>query len=153
MNDNSKIDGDVLYACVASLSDLFQELLDQLETERSALRCRDLGALRDAIDGKATTCSRIERFFDDLPAPLPDLVEGVTGDIRGKLDTLHDKLRELAREAKDSNAVNGKIIHRSQQSARDLIGILGDSQHHVLYGEHGVYQNRATHRGFSITQA
>jgi flagellar biosynthesis/type III secretory pathway chaperone len=149
----TQIDATSLQTRIEYLSTQFQELLNCLERERTALRRRDLESLHDATEAKARTCAGIEAALCTLEAPLPDLIDRVDSPAHEKLDALHTNLRELAREAQDSNAVNGKIIHRSQQSVRDLIGILGDTHRDVLYGEQGVFRTNPAIRSGAIAQA
>ena len=138
---------------VSALTELFSHLLDCLENERSALRARSLNNLHDATEAKSRACASIESALGTLGAPLAELIEEVDAASRIRLDVLHRQVRELAREAKDSNAVNGRIIHRSQQSVRDLISILGDNHQDELYGEQGVFRISHSSRGGAIAQA
>jgi flagellar biosynthesis/type III secretory pathway chaperone len=138
---------------IQTLIEQFQELLSCLEQERLALRRRDLTSLHAASEAKARVCAVIEAALGRFGEPLPDLIAAFHGEESKRLDVLHGNLRELAREAQDSNAVNGKIIHRSQQSVRDLIAILGDTHRDVLYGEQGVFRSSPSWHGRAIAQA
>ena len=153
MNKHAVTDATSLETRIVALTTLFSELLNCLEAERGALRKRVLDALHDATEAKARTCANIEAALGEVGAPLSDLIAGVDDASRPRLDALHRTLKELAREAKDSNTVNGRIIHRSQQSVRELIGILGDNHQDELYGEHGVFRSSPSSRGFAIAQA
>jgi flagellar biosynthesis/type III secretory pathway chaperone len=144
---------DSLETRITALTELFSQLLDCLEEERGALRTRSLTALHAATEAKSLACAGIESALTGLGAPLVELIEKVDAASRTRLDALHRQLRELAREAKDSNAVNGRIIHRSQQSVRDLINILGDNHQDELYGEHGVFRSSLSGRSSAIAQA
>lgn len=149
----SSVDVASLETRLEALTARFQELLSCLELERSALRRRDLLNLHDATEAKARVCADIESSLSGFREPIPDLLEGLQTADRKRLDSLHTTLRELAREAQDSNAVNGKIIHRSQQSVRDLIAILGDTHRDVLYGEQGVFRSSPSWHGRAIARA
>ncbi len=153
MDKHLDLDTGSLETRVTALTELFSQLLDCLEGERSALRARSLNNLHDATEAKARACASIESALAALGAPLAELIEKAEAPSRTRLDALHRQLRELAREAKDSNAVNGRIIHRSQQSVRDLISILGDNHQDELYGEQGVFRSSHSGRGSAIAQA
>jgi len=153
MDNTSELIATSLETRVNALTELFSHLLDCLESERTALRARSLDSLHDATETKARACASIESALGALGAPLAELIEAVEPTSRTRLDALHRQVRELAREAKDSNAVNGRIIHRSQQSVRDLISILGDNHQDELYGEQGVFRSSLSARGSAIAQA
>lgn len=151
--NHSPVDVAPLETRLEALVARFQELLSCLELERSALRRRDLLNLHDATEAKARLCADIESSLGAFRDPIPDLLDRLPASDRKRLDKLHTTLRELAREAQDSNAVNGKIIHRSQQSVRDLIAILGDTHRDVLYGEQGVFRSNPSWQGRAIARA
>ena len=153
MTNSLEHPADSLVTRITALTELFSRLLDCLEDDRSALRSRSLETLQGATEAKSRTCASIESALTGLGAPLGELIEEVDAASRTRLDALHKHLRELAREAKDSNAVNGRIIHRSQQSVRDLISILGDNHQDELYGEQGVFRISHSSRGSAIAQA
>lgn len=150
---NPDIDVESVSTRIIALIGQFQELLSCLEQERSSLRRRELISLHDATEAKARVCANIESAMTAFGEPIPDLIARAAKADRSRLDALHNTLRDLAREAQDSNAVNGKIIHRSQQSVRDLISILGDTHRDVLYGEQGVFRSNPTWQGRAIARA
>ena len=119
------------------LQGLQESLIGTLEQEREALRNRSFELLGKATEQKLAVCQQIEASLQALPAPVADLIDGAPEDSQPELELHHTRLCELAREAKDLNAVNGKIISRSQQSVRELIGALNGHDAHALYGAQG----------------
>lgn len=122
---------------VSRLLGALQELLSEIATERDCLANRDADQLADSTRRKALLIEQVNQRTAELPAPLPELVAKATGDQRRKLEAHHTSLIELAEQAKDSNAVNGKIIARSQQSARELLAMMTASETAGLYGSSG----------------
>ena len=129
---------DALQSVLESLTGHYEHLLAALDAERDALRVRDATALQLATENKRQLCVDIEALHGQFDTPLRDRIEAQPQPGREKLELLHTHLCTLAREAQDLNAVNGKIIGRSQQSVRELIGMLHGRDSHALYGAHGV---------------
>ena len=135
---DSEIDSkdlDLLHTLETLTAD-YQALLASLEEERDALRGRSYEALASATQLKSEVCARIEQRLNDMPMALADWVEAES-ERNEKVELLHTRLCAVAREAKDFNAVNGKVISRSQQSVRELIGVFNGHDPHALYGAHG----------------
>ncbi len=140
-------------ATLLTLSGLYEALVGTLENERAALRAHSYEQLGQATDQKAALCAEIEARMSALPCPLADLLSSADADNRENLDLLHNNLCEVAREAKDFNAVNGKIISRSQQSVRELIGVINGYEPNALYGAHGTALHGHSSGGPAIANA
>lgn len=122
---------------VVSLLETLRALLNEIGTERECLAQRDADLLAASTERKTLLIETVNQQTAELPAPLPDLIARATGDQRAKLEAHHSSLIELAEQARDSNAVNGKIIARSQQSARELLAMMTDSESSGIYGASG----------------
>ncbi len=153
MDNSESLSQEVVGQEILTLCGLYESLISTLEQEREALRSRDSHALEESTSRKLAICERIEAQQLALPAAIADLVAQTPADSREKLETAHNHLTGLAREAKDLNAVNGKIISRSQQSVRELIGVLHGQNHHALYGAHGNSARGNTSTGPAIANA
>ena len=144
-------DGDIkqhLSGLVSSTA----RLCELLQRERRALIGRDHQQLQQILDDKRDVCADIDRYSQALgPVPLPEQLESCSGQERTELDRLHTSLLELADRAQEYNAVNGKIVRRSQQSVRDLIHIISGMDAEVLYGHQG--QTMASAQGTAIARA
>ncbi len=113
-----------------TLTAQFQELLDLLEQERTALTAHDGTALDAVVAEKNRVCQEIA----DCLAGAPELTARQNFD---ELDDDHKSLLNLAQLARDSNLVNGKILHRSQQSVREILSILSGKSLDGLYEQSG----------------
>ncbi|MCR9278803.1 MAG: flagellar protein FlgN [Pseudomonadaceae bacterium] len=122
---------------VSQLTHALEELLAQIAIERDCLARRDAVQLASSTERKAHLIDRVNQITAALPAPLPTLIDNSSGPQRAKLEADHNSLIELAEQARDSNAVNGKIIARSQQSARELLAMMTASESNGLYGSSG----------------
>jgi flagellar biosynthesis/type III secretory pathway chaperone len=120
------------------LTALTEQLNDVLALERAALTDRDLAALTEATDNKVTVCKQIESATRDLgPLPLSEQLASLDAVDRAALEPLHKKLVAVSEKSREYNAVNGKIVHRSQQSVRELIKLMSGTDADLLYGESG----------------
>ena len=116
----------------------FNELLKCLETERAALIAHDGQALDACVAHKQALCASIAEGFAAAPELTAELQRAAGGpDGPDELDEDHKTLLELAIAARDYNLVNGKILHRSQQSVREILGILSGKSLDGLYGQSG----------------
>ena len=123
---------------IAELSALMSELIDVLAEERHCLTTRDSDQLEKCVASKATVCEQINaklKADETLVSCLSESAEAVTA--QSELAPDHKKLIELALTARDSNLVNGKILHRTQQSVREILGILSGTSIDGLYGQTG----------------
>ena len=137
-----------LKALIGSSDSLCKLLLQ----EREALISRDSQLLQQIIDAKRDVCSCIEADTRRLgPTPLPEQIEAADSVHAQELDVLHKSLLALADKAQEYNAVNGKIVHRSQQSVRDLIHLISGMDAELLYGNQG--QTMASAQGTAIARA
>ncbi len=149
----SKFDPEDLSSTLQTLLGLQEALIGTLEQERAALKDQSYSRLGEATERKSAVCQQIEDQLRLLPAPLADLVEQAPADARQNLDAHHTRLCALAREAKDLNAVNGKIVHRSQRSVRELIGVLNGHDAYALYGAEGRSARSPENLGPAIANA
>ena len=134
---------------LVALSDGLCELL---LTERQALTDRDPSSLQTILDAKRAKCGEIEEMTLALGAtPLSQQIQDAPGALRKELEHLHTSLLEQADRAQEYNAVNGKIVRRSQQSVRDLIHLISGMDAELLYGDQG--QTMATAQGTAIAKA
>ncbi len=108
----------------------FQALLDLLEQERAALIAHDGAELEAVVGEKNRICQEIANRL----AESPELTARQNFD---ELDDDHKSLLNLAQLARDSNLVNGKILHRSQQSVREILSILSGKSLDGLYEQSG----------------
>ena len=138
---------------LAGLTDDFTGLLTALENEQRALRCRDAEQLAAAAEHKQALCRTIEQKATLFPHALADQIDALPADAQAELRPRHKTLMRLAREAQDFNAVNGMVIQRSQQSVRELIGIVSGLERDALYGAHGAADPAASAAGTAIARA
>ncbi len=122
---------------VADLQSALHELVLEIATERDSLASRDADQLAASTERKTHLLEQVNQLTSQLPAPLPELIARAEGEQRSKLEAHHTSLINLAEQARDSNAVNGKIIARSQQSARELLAMMTASESPGLYGASG----------------
>ena len=145
---------DVDEELATSLEEDFRTLIALLDTEREALINHDADALQSCVGKKNELCQQIAA---SLASPTGmTLARAIAGQSPEKPDTDHKSLAtlvNLASSARDSNLVNGKILHRSQQSIREILTILSGKTLDGLYGHTG-QQNSATPTGVNaIAQA
>jgi flagellar biosynthesis/type III secretory pathway chaperone len=137
---------------LTELVELSQALCEILLAERAALTERSPQALAEALDRKAELCRRIERSGRALGTEaLTAQIASRSGREREVLEPLHKSLLIAAETAREYNAVNGKIVKRSQQSVRELIHLISGMDAELLYGEQG--QTLATAQGTAIARA
>ena len=127
---------------MATLQTYFQDLLEILQQERAALTAHDGTALDTVVARKNELCQQLSSALQASPGisarinasnPSAD----TEGEVPSELDADHKLLLELAASARDSNLVNGKILQRSQQSVREILGILSGKSLDGLYGQTG----------------
>ncbi|MEM1231606.1 MAG: flagellar export chaperone FlgN [Pseudomonadota bacterium] len=131
---------------------LTTQLQEALIGEREALKADDAERLRSAVEEKQRTLRAmhdaganlsLERLQRQLAA-LPEAD-------RAKAESRHKLLEQLARTAKDYNAVNGKIVQRSQQSIKGLLTVLTSSGEALTYSDRGAAERQSG--GGSFTKA
>ena len=115
---------------VSVLTERFTALLALLDEEREAITAHDGSALDVLVADKNQLCQEIAALL----AEAPELTARQNVD---ELEEDHKRLLELAQTARDSNLVNGKILHRSQQSVREILSILSGKSLDGLYGQSG----------------
>ena len=69
--------------------------------------------------------------------PLTEQIIAAPPELQGKLEQRHSLLIAQATNAKEYNAVNGKIIARSQQSLKALSQLLSPGADELIYSERG----------------
>ena len=141
---------------VHQLRSLFTGLLECLERERAALVAHDGAALDACVLDKQTLCEHIATTLGSAPqlaAKLQRATDPSVDPAEHDLDEDHKSLLELAISARDYNLVNGKILHRSQQSVREILGILSGKSLDGLYGQTGQQNAASTPGGHAIARA
>jgi flagellar biosynthesis/type III secretory pathway chaperone len=137
---------------ISTLIELSEDLQAVLEQERSSLAERDLDALALATQRKTDLCGRIDAAVTALgPTPISEQLATLDKAQERRLQPLHTALVALAEANRNYNATNGKILHRSQQSVRELINMLSGTNSDVLYEQSGQTAARAT--GTAIAKA
>ncbi len=145
-------DFEELRETILTLTGLTQQLCEVLETERAALIARDQASLKDALEAKKTLCTETEGVMARLgDTPLAEQIAAYGAEASAELETLHSSLRLATERAQECNAVNGKIVMRSQQSVRELIHLVSGMDTELLYGEQG--QTTAKAQGTAIARA
>ncbi|MEQ8692527.1 MAG: flagellar protein FlgN [Pseudomonadales bacterium] len=106
-----------------------------LEQERAALEGHQVAALETATVAKTAALEVLaeERFGNGLTERISAADPGE----REKCEQLHTQCLDLARQLRDYNLVNGKILHRSHNSIREIINILSGKRAGGLYGQSG----------------
>ena len=143
---------ETLRSQMISLTSDSEILCQLLLAEREALVSRDSVGLQEIIESKRSKCADIERATMALgTTPLPEQIRSADPNQIPELEHLHTSLLAKADQAQEYNAVNGKIVHRSQQSVRDLIHLISGMDAELLYGNQG--QTMATAKGTAIAKA
>ena len=137
---------------ITNLIELCTALKDVLAKERQCLADRDLEVLAQATQAKTALCAQIDAAVASLgPAPISEQLANLDPAEADAVRPLHSTLIALAQANRDYNAANGKIVHRSQQSVRELINMLSGSEAEVLYQQSG--QTTVRSSGAAIAKA
>lgn len=135
MSENSP---EVLDRIIQHLAELSLRLLDVLQSERRALIDRALPELEAATAEKGGLCRAIDAAAAELgPVPLRQQIDSVPAPHRARLTGGHERLQALVSDVQKCNAVNGKIVHRSQQSVRELMHLMSGTETDALYSAQG----------------
>lgn len=127
-----------LLKSLKSLHEPLGELLAALADERAALTANNLPQLARAVEDKRTLLQSIHQQNLALnPATVLDRINQAPAAERPELLEQHQILQRLARQTRESNRVNGKIVSRSQQSLLELMRLTLGNQVDGIYGEHG----------------
>ncbi len=142
-----------LQTMLGDLKTQFAELLVVLRQETQILAARDLDALGEICELKAHITHTIRTLEHDLAASVVQPSHAQPSDsaeswltrriaaepqaTRQKLEPLHTELRLVMVECREQNAVNGKIVHRSQQSMQELMKIVNGTAGDSLYTSQG----------------
>jgi flagellar biosynthesis/type III secretory pathway chaperone len=138
--------------CLTGLIADSDALCELLLAERQALIERDSQSLQQIVDARPSKCAGIERQTLALgKTPSPEQIDSADPGAIPEFEHLHTSLLAKADQAQEYNAVNGKIVHRSQQSVRDLIHLISGMDAELLYGYQG--QTMATAKGTAIAKA
>jgi flagellar biosynthesis/type III secretory pathway chaperone len=87
---------------------------------------------------------------------LREQIAALPESVRLMLEPAHAHLLELATKTRECNAVNGKILRRSQQSIRELMHLMSGKDTDALYSEQGYTaqgQPPARSQGTAIARA
>ena len=137
---------------ITNLIELCTALKDVLVVERQSLADRDLEALAQATEAKTSVCKQIDAAVAGLGSmPISQQLATLDPAEADAVAPLHSTLIALAEANRDYNAANGKIVHRSQQSVRELINMLSGSEAGLLYEQSG--QTRVRSSGAAIAKA
>lgn len=123
----------------SALETLFQALIALLNDERDALIHHDGARLEALSSQKLDVCNHISQRLAAAPALGQKIAQAAAGETQAdsQFDPSHILLAQLAMQARDYNLVNGKILHRSQQSVREILGIMSGQSIDGLYGQSG----------------
>jgi len=150
--DLSKDQFENLRDCLVTLIADSDELCDLLLAEQPALVARDSQQLQQIIDAKRSKCADVKRQTLALGNTLlPKQLRSADPSVLPELEHLHTSLLAKADQAQEYNAVNGKIVHRSQQSVRDLIHLISGMDAELLSGNQG--QTMASAKETAIAKA
>jgi len=123
---------------ILTLIEVSTQLVELLKVEKDALVDQDLEALAQLTENKQQLCAQVEQQLQAVgPEPMSQRIAGRPEAERKRLYPLHKTLIELARQIQDYNAVNGKIVRRSQQSVRELLNLMSGTDNGPLYGQQG----------------
>ena len=129
---------EVLEKVIDEALQLANELFETLRGERQALVARALPELERLTAEKARLCRQLDAAAARLgPAPLGEQIAALPPTSRGRLEPKHQLLHELAARTRKWNAVNGKIVHRSQQLVRELMHLMSGTDTDPLYSAQG----------------
>ena len=128
-----------------TLETLFQALITLLNDERDALIHHDGERLESLSAEKLKVCNHISLQLEASPALGQKIAQAAAADSQAEseFDPSHVLLAQLATQARDYNLVNGKILHRSQQSVREILGIMSGQSIDGLYGQSGQQDAKA----------
>ena len=123
----------------SALETLFRSLIAVLNDERDALIHHDGERLEALSSQKLDVCNHISQRLASAPALGQKIARAAADETQAdaQFDPSHVLLAQLATQARDYNLVNGKILHRSQQSVREILGIMSGQSIDGLYGQSG----------------
>ena len=105
---------------LTELSSCSDTLCTLLSDERIALVQRDLEELQRIVEAKITTCVKMESLTIALgDRPLSEQISAQPAHTIPQLEQLHKSLKQSSNKTQEYNAVNGKIVQRTQQSLRE----------------------------------
>lgn len=117
---------------------LFAALQEALISERAALQEDDAQALQTAVEAKQANLSAIHETAPDLRLDeLGALIAALAPADRKEAELRHNLLVQQAAAAKEYNAVNGKIVRRSQQSVQGVLSLMTGTDDALTYSERG----------------
>ena len=117
---------------------LIDELQASLDAEREALSQAQAGPLEAATQRKRSALDNLEPKAEFLAAgSTKQAIAELPAPIRQILDARHSAIMTAAHNAKESNAVNGKILARSQQSLLELVQLMAGVTAGTTYSDRG----------------
>ena len=139
---------------LTQLITVFEALEHCLTQEYDALVRRDLVAIAECASEKESHSALMDRLKLRLDAQLAHVETGTDSrlatlvtqaeePLKQELEPLHNRLVEVSTECRHQNAVNGKVVHRAQQSVTELARILSGTNADPLYTASG----RTRHAG------
>jgi flagellar biosynthesis/type III secretory pathway chaperone len=132
------LSADQVKALTERLIALFAALQEALINERSALQGDDAQGLQAAVDAKQATLNAIHEVAPGLRLDeLGTLIAGLSPAERKETEPRHNLLVQQAAAAKEYNAVNGKIVRRSQQSVQGVLSLMTGTDDALTYSERG----------------
>lgn len=145
----SSILPEIIERVLSDIERCTAELLEVLRDERQVLVARSLSELERLTAEKARLCQQLDAAVAGLGAvSLDEQIEALPPSWRSRLAPRREQLRALAAEVQKCNAVNGKIVHRSQQSVRELMHLMSGTDTEPLYSAQG-YRAQGTPSGRS----
>jgi flagellar biosynthesis/type III secretory pathway chaperone len=154
MSENSS---EALKSYTQHVEELSARLLEVLHGEKVALVQRSLTELDAITAEKAELCVAIDSALASLGStPLRGQIAALPEPDRVALEPAHARLVDLAGKTQECNAVNGKIVRRSQQSVRELMHLMSGKDTDALYSEQGYTaqgQPQARSQGTAIARA
>lgn len=142
-------------AATSTLETLFETLIALLNEERDALIHHDGARLESLSEQKLEVCNHISHALEASPTLGKKIAQAAAAQTAAEpeLDPNHVLLAQLATQARDYNLVNGKILHRSQQSVREILGIMSGQSIDGLYGQSGQQDAKAFANSGAFIQA
>lgn len=119
-------------------ANLIEELQASLDAERIALTQAKPEPLELATQRKRKALDNIEPQAEFLASnSTKQAIAALPAPSRQILDARHNAIMTAAHNAKESNAVNGKILARSQQSLLELVQLMAGVTAETTYSDRG----------------
>ena len=116
----------------------FDALERVLGAEAQCLVQRDIDALEHVTDEKTAICARIQSLEAAIGTePIASQIAQLHPDEQPQLYATRETLRATAARCHHQNSVNGKVVHRSQQSTAALLRTMMGTDAASLYSKAG----------------